>query len=54
MTAEEQAAAAARYEADATFLRAAGAALEAEAKRRREAGEPAMTAADAAAIVATL
>lgn len=45
-----------RYEADMTFLREVGAALEAEAARRRNAEprEAAMTHADAGAIVAAL
>ncbi|MCU4119316.1 hypothetical protein [Variovorax sp. N23] len=45
-----------RFEADSTFLRAIGAALEAEVVRRRNADprEPALTAEEAASIVAAI
>jgi hypothetical protein len=54
MTAEEQAAATERYSTDTDFLRRVGIALEFEAKRRRDAGEPPLTNTAAAEFVAAL
>lgn len=55
MTPEEQAAAdVARHESDVQFLIQCGQALEAESKRRRDAGEDALDHTSAAAVVAGL
>lgn len=54
LIAEAQAARVARHEFDMVQLRAIGVALEAEAKRLRDAGEPSMTKAAAGAFIAAL
>lgn len=51
MTPEESVA---RHESDCAFLRSVGQALEAAAQARRDANQPPLTAAEAAAIVAAL